>query len=109
MGTDSKARIRAVLWRDAHGVKDEDNLADTLRSHRPALYWSVGVLVKSDEIGVTISQDLGIPLGDDEETTYRTRTFIPRELVEREYDAGPVYRRPREKKNAVPGETEVRG
>lgn len=88
-------RLHVVRWRDAHGIKNENNVEDTLKAHRPAIYWSAGVLVKSDSIGVTISQDLGIPLGADEELTYRTRTFIPRELVEEEFDAGLVIRRKR--------------
>lgn len=97
-----KHRLHVVCWRDAHGIKTENNREETLRSHRPALYWSAGILVKSDEIGVTIAQDMGMPLDDTEELTYRTRTFIPRELVESECDAGALIRRPRKVKIALP-------
>lgn len=85
-------RLHIVRWRDAHGIKNENNRDDTLKSHRPAIYWSAGILVQSDAVGVTIAQDLGVPLASDEELTYRTRTFIPRELVEEEFDAGSVVR-----------------
>lgn len=85
-------RLHIVRWRDAHGIKNENNRDDTLKAHRPAIYWSVGILVQSDAAGVTIAQDMGIPLANDEELTYRTRTFIPRELVDAEYDGGKVVR-----------------
>ncbi len=90
-------RLYVVRWRDAHGIKHESNRDETLRAHRPAIYWSAGILVQTDAVGVTISQDLGVPLGTDEELTYRSRTFIPRELIEQEFDAGSVERRPRKK------------
>lgn len=88
-----KHRLYVVKWRDAHGIKHESNVEETLKAHRPAIYWSAGILVCSDAVGVTITQDMGIPLAADEELTYRTRTFIPRELVEEEFDAGLVIRR----------------
>ena len=94
-------RLYVVRWRDAHGIKNENNREDVMKAHRPAIYWSVGVLVHSDVIGITIAQDMGIPLASDEELTYRTRTFIPRELIEMEFDAGAVIRKPRKKKTIV--------
>lgn len=96
-------RLHIVKWRDAHGIKSESNRDDTLKAHKPAIYWSAGILVTSDEAGVTLSQDLGIPLGADEELTYRTRTFIPRVLVDFEFDAGLVIRKQRIKKQITEG------
>lgn len=90
-----KHKLVVVQWRDAHGIKGEDNLDTVLKAHKPAIYYSAGVLVHSDTVGVTIAQDLGVPLADDEETTYRTRTFIPRELVIEERVVGPVVRKPK--------------
>lgn len=88
-------RLHLVRWRDAHGDPNEDNRDESLKTHRPAIYWSAGILVQSDALGVTITQDLGLPLVPDASFTYRTRTFIPRELVEAEFDVGPVIRQPR--------------
>lgn len=92
-------RLWVVRWRDAHGIKHESNRDETLKAHRPAVYVSAGILVQSDPVGVTITQDLGLPLGDDEELSYRTRTFIPRELVVDEWDCGPALRRPHTRKH----------
>lgn len=91
----AKHRLHIVKWRDAHGIKREDTVEDTLKEHRPAIYWSAGILVRSDAVGVTTAQDLGIPQGPDEQLSYRSRTFIPRELVVEEFDAGLVIRNPK--------------
>ena len=93
-------RLHVVKWRDAHGVKGEAGKGEVLTVHRPAIYWSAGILVQSDEHGVTIASDLGLPLGDDYETTYRTRTFIPRVLIDEEFDAGALMRRKRKAPHA---------
>jgi hypothetical protein len=87
-------RILVVRWRDAHYDSDESVREEVMKAHRSAIYWSVGVLVQSDATGITLAQDLGLPLSDGE-STYRTRTFIPRELVEAEFDAGIVMRKKR--------------
>ena len=96
-----KIRLHVVRWRDAHGTKAENNRDETLLIHKPAIYWSAGILVQSDEKGITLAQDFGLPLTVDYETTYRTRSFIPRELVEEEYDAGLVIRLKRRRKSVV--------
>lgn len=96
-----KHRVHIVLWRDAHGIKHESNRDETLRAHKAALYISAGILVQSDAVGVTLTQDMGLPLADDEELTYRTRTFILRELVVDEWDTGPAVRRPHKPKGTV--------
>ena len=88
-----KCRIHVVRWRDAHGIKGEGTLEEVMLAHRPAIYWSAGIFVASDAMGVTIAQDYGLPLDKDYALTYRTRTFIPRELVEEEFDVGPITRR----------------
>lgn len=97
-----KHRLYIVHWNDAHGVKAEAGLDEVLTVHKPAEYWSTGTLVKSDEMGVTLAQDLGLPLGRDYETTYRSRTFILRVLIIDEFDGGPtIKRKPRPKKSKL--------
>ena len=94
-------KLHTVLWRDAHGMKDEDTKEDILKVHKPALYWSAGILVESDEEGVTLAQDYGLPLSEGGEITYRTRTFIPRVLIDEEFDAGQVIRKKKKPKVVV--------
>jgi hypothetical protein len=86
-------RIHIIRWRDAHQEGAEGGREDVLRIHRPAIYWTVGVLVLSNEQGVTVAQDYGLPFTEGGEPTFRTRTFIPRELIEAEFDAGSVIRK----------------
>ena len=99
----SSYRLCLVHWSDAHGIKTEGNRDEVLLVHKPAEYWTIGTLVKSDEAGVTVAQDLGLPLTQDFEMTYRNRTFIPRNIVIDEFDVGPVIRR---KRVAKPPKTE---
>ena len=87
-------RLHVVCWRDAHGNQNENNREEVLKAHKPLIYWSAGILVQSDTVGVTIAQDLS----KDDEPTYRTRTFIPRELVDAEFDAGILMRKRRKPK-----------
>ena len=88
-------RLVVVKWRDAHGTREENNYDLTLKAHKPAIYYTAGVLVHSDDVGVTVSQDLGVPLGDDEEVSYRQRSFIPRGMVDEERIVGPVVKKPK--------------
>ena len=87
-------RIVAVSWNDAHYNTDEVEASETV--HRPWVYVTAGILVKSDEAGVTIAQDQG------EDGKYRSRTFVPRAMVIQEWDVGPV--RPKEKRKRKPKE-----
>lgn len=89
-------RLHVVRWRDAHYESSEDIRSEALKIHKPAIYWTAGILIQSDAVGVTIAQDLGMSLSPEGECTYRTRTFIPRELVEEEFDGGIVIRKRRE-------------
>lgn len=91
-GVKDQHRLCVVRWRDAHYEPGEDIHSEALKIHKPAIYWTAGILIQSDAIGVTIGQDLGLPLNPEGERTYRTRTFIPRELIEEEFDAGMVIR-----------------
>lgn len=80
--------VVAVTWNDAHYTNDEVDAKDTV--HRPWVYTTVGILVKSDLTGVTVAQDEG------EDGKYRSRTFVPRAMVIEEWTIGPV--RPRRKR-----------
>ena len=94
-------RLWLVCWRDAHGLRGADTREHVLRSHKPAIYWTCGVLVASDDVGVTVAQDYGLPMSEGDEVTYRTRTFIPRVLIEFETDAGKLIRKARLRKEPL--------
>ena len=100
-----KPRLRVVKWRDAHYVSDEVTTEDSGKRHKAAHYWSAGILVKSDESGVTLAMDYGLPLEDTDGFSWRTRSFIPRELIELELDAGPLLRKM--KKPLSPSESQI--
>jgi hypothetical protein len=88
-------KIVAVSWNDAHFNTDEADASDTV--HRPWVYVTAGILVKSDETGVTIAQDEG------EDGKYRGRTFVPRAMIIQEWEIGPV--KPKRKRRRKQAET----
>jgi hypothetical protein len=81
-------KIVCVSWNDAHFNTDEVDAGDT--THRPWVYVTAGILVKSDDAGVTIAQDEG------EDGKFRGRTFVPRAMIIREWEVGPV--KPKQKR-----------
>jgi hypothetical protein len=90
-------KIVAVSWNDAHFNTDEVDAADT--THRPWVYVTAGILVKSDAAGVTVAQDEG------EDGKYRSRTFVPRAMIIEEWEIGPV--KPKRKRKRKEAETTV--
>lgn len=87
-----KPKLCIVKWKDAHFVSDEVTIEDSGKRHKSAYYWSAGILVKSDSDGVTLAMDYGLPLEDTDSHSWRTRSFIPRELIEIEMLAGPLIK-----------------
>jgi|SRR5690606_13619880 len=85
-------KVVAVAWKDAHHSTDEVLAEDT--EHRPSIYISAGVLLRSDAEGVTLSLDLN------ETGTWRGRTFIPREMVIEEWEVGRLRPKRRRQKPA---------
>jgi hypothetical protein len=75
-------KVVAVSWNDAHFNTDEVDAGDTV--HRPWVYVTVGALVKSDDTGVTVAQDVG------EDGKFRGRTFVPRAMVIQEWEVGAL-------------------
>lgn len=95
-----KPRLVVVKWHDAHYASEEVEAEDAHKRHKNAIYYTGGILVKSDETGVTVAQDFGLPVEEADKFSFRTRTFIPRSLIEEEFDVGPLIRKPRVKKNS---------
>lgn len=74
-----------IEWDDAHG--NDAMFNDTDVDHRPLRFTTVGFLIKSDEIGVSLAMDYG-------DGKYRDHRFIPRAMVVSEQPIkGPVKRR----------------
>lgn len=85
-----EGKVVAVSWNDAHYDHSEVDATETV--HRPWVYVTVGVLVKSDETGVTVAQDQG------EDGKFRGRTFVPRGMVIDEWEVGPLKPKQRRKR-----------
>lgn len=78
----AQRRVVAVLWDDAHYAADEVEAHEV--RHAPIAYLTVGVLVRSDAVGVTLSSDIG------EGDLWRGRNFIPRGMIREEWLIGKV-------------------
>jgi len=87
------ADLHMCRWSDAHG--SSGTLADHEIEHRPYVYTTVGFLVKTDEVGVSIAFEQG------EDGRWRDVTFIPREIVLEEYSLGPLKKPRKRTKPAV--------
>lgn len=82
-----------VIWDDAHGdsvMFDEQDVC-----HKPYRFTSVGFLVRSDEVGISIAGEIG------EDGRFRDHAFIPRAMVVTEWLIGPL-RQPRKPRTKVP-------
>ena len=86
--------IYACRWADAHG--SDGTLQRHEIDHKPYVYTTVGFLIKTDDIGVSISFEKG------EDGKYRDITFVPRAIVLEEWSLGTL-KKPRKKKE-VKGE-----
>lgn len=87
--------LYACRWADAHG--SDGTLAAHEIDHKPYVYTTVGYLVKTDTIGVSIASELG------EDGKYRDITFVPRAIVLEEFSLGPL-RKPRKKRERHPSQ-----
>lgn len=99
----AKPRLYVCRWADAHFASEEVTMEEAGKRHKAVHYWSAGILVKSDESGVTLAMDYGLPLEDTDSHSWRTRSFIPRALIELEFDAGPLLRTPKKPKTPPKG------
>jgi hypothetical protein len=85
----------AVEWEDAHG--DASMFTEVDMEHKPYVFITGGLLIRSDEMGVSLARELG------EDGKYRDHAFIPRKMVLREWTVGPFVKKPRRVKT-VPHE-----
>ena len=84
----TKPILYCVIWFDAHGdtvMFDEKDV-----DHKPYRFTSVGLLVRSDEIGVSLAREIG------EDGRFRDHEFIPRVLILEEFSPG-LMKKPKRK------------
>lgn len=84
-----KPELYACTWADAHG--SDGTLHAHEIDHKPYVYTTVGFLIKTDEIGVSIAFERG------EDGRYRDITFVPRAIILDEFSLG-VLRKPRQRR-----------
>lgn len=90
-----KPQLACVLWNDAHS--DSSMFSEQDMEHKPYRFTTVGFLVRSDDVGISLAQEIG------EDGRYRDHTFIPRLMVQREWIIGPL-RTPRKPRQTPPTE-----
>ncbi len=92
----ARPSIACVVWDDAHStsVLFEPHEAE----HKPYRFTSLGFLIRSDAVGVSLAGEIG------EDGRFRDHTFIPRAMVREEWIIGPL-RRPRRRRDPRPSTT----
>jgi hypothetical protein len=74
--------IWAVEWEDAHwnsGEFDRDEII-----HKSISYVTVGIMIKNDETGLTVSSDIS------ETGSFRGTNFIPRKMIVKTWKVGAL-------------------
>lgn len=84
----------AVLWDDAHYDPAELEASEIM--HRPWQYVTTGTLLKDDETGITLTNDLS------EDGRSRGRNFIPAKMIVAKWKVGPLVPRVRVKRPKPP-------
>jgi hypothetical protein len=94
----AQPRLALVEWLDAHSPSATlDVTEDALEGvHGPLTILTVGWVLRSDAVGVTIGSEACIDT--DQTQSYRSTTFVPRALVVAERPLG----RPRTRKDGQP-------
>src|SRR3990167_3447767 len=85
--------LHLVCWLDAHGSTGTMEAHEV--EHKPYGFTTVGFLVRSDDVGVSIASEVG------EDGKYRDVTFIPRGMITSERPL-PRPTKPRARRAAVP-------
>ena len=91
----TKSVLHVVIWDDAHGdtvMFDEKDV-----EHKPYRFTSVGLLIRSDAVGVSLARERG------EDGKFRDHEFIPRLMIVDEWTIGELKKpRKRRVKDAAP-------
>ena len=77
-----KLEVWACEWEDAHWNSDEFEKDQLV--HRPVNYVTVGILLKDDETGMSLSTDIC------EVGTFRGVNFIPAKMIVRRWKVGKL-------------------
>ena len=79
-------------YADAHG--SDGTLQAHEVDHKPYVYTTVGFLIKTDDVGISIGMERG------EDNKYRDITFVPRAIVIEEFSLGKL-KHPRQKRKTL--------
>ncbi len=77
--------IIGVCWEDAHG--SDGTISAHEVDHKPYIYTTVGYLVRSDDMGISLAHE------QSEDGKFRQVTFVPRKMVVREFPISPKGKR----------------
>ena len=94
-----KPILACVIWNDAHGNSAMFDIIDV--DHKPYRFTSVGFLVRTDEVGVSLAGEIG------EDGKFRDHVFVPRQMIIKEWVIGPL-RTPRKKLSKSAFITEIK-
>lgn len=86
------SELYACVWKDAHGSTGTIEAHEV--DHKAYVYTTIGYLVRTDEIGVSIAFERG------EDGRFRDVTFVPREIVIEEFSLGKL-KRPKPRKHPL--------
>lgn len=64
-----------ISWNDAHCISGTTELSEHEIHHRPALYIVYGFVLRQDEVGITIANEVS------EDGNYRSINFIPAGMI----------------------------
>ena len=95
----SSLPLVCVLWDDAYGRATGEYTVDEITNdlHRPSCVKTFGLLVREDERGVSLAQEMTADPESDVFTHYRGLAFIPRGMLKELIYLG-VPKRPAKKR-----------
>ena len=86
----------AVIWADAWYSSEESSLEE--HKHEPWYYCAEGYLMKSNDEGVSLAQEIG------QDGQFRGRSFILRSLILQEWEIPPlkIPKKPKSNESSSP-------
>ena len=85
--------IIGVVWDDAHRTSGE--VAPHELDHKPYRFTTVGILLRSDGVGVSVAGEVG------QDGRFRDIDFIPRAMVVEEFEIAELKKRRRRGRTAA--------
>ena len=77
-------RVACVVWDDAHGGLNGWGSFEAKKDHKPRVILSVGIVLRDDEVGITLAQSK-----DQRARNYDNTIFVPRVCITEVTDVTP--------------------